>query len=204
MPLILGRLPALRRLYDWTKAWSGRPSASWALLAVACADSIFFPVPSEVLLFALYGTRPRWSLWYATVAAVGTAVGAVIGYAIGSGLQELARWILGALADNGVATVGGWLRRNLFWAVFFGSFTPFSDKLLVFGSGFFRVPFGTFLVAYILGRAVRTYPAALLFHRYGATLQRWTERYLEVVSVVFAAIILLGLALLFLLSRGGR
>jgi len=83
MAFVLGRVRVIRRLYAWTRAWSGRPSATWALLTIACVDSVFFPVPSEVLLFALYGTRPRRSLWYATVAAIGTALGAIIGYGIG-------------------------------------------------------------------------------------------------------------------------
>ena len=83
MAFVLGRVRVIRRLYACTRAWSGRPSATWALLTIACVDSVFFPVPSEVLLFALYGTRPRRSLWYATVAAIGTALGAIIGYGIG-------------------------------------------------------------------------------------------------------------------------
>lgn len=198
MDLLLGRIRPLRRLYAWTKAWSGRPSATWALLAVACADSVFFPVPSEVLLFALYATRPRWSLWYATVAAVGTALGAVLGYAIGQGLQDVALWILGGPAGDRVAAVGRWVHAHAFWAVFVGSFAPFSDKLLVFASGFFRVPFGTFVLAYTLGRAVRTYPAALLFRVFGPPIQRWLDRYLEIVSLVFVVVVTVAVLLLLL------
>jgi membrane protein YqaA with SNARE-associated domain len=197
--LLSRRIPPLRRLYDWTKGWSGRPSAAWALLAIACADSLFFPVPSEVLLFALYAARPGRSLWYATVAALGTALGAVIGYAIGRGVQDLALGILGALAGGRVDAVGRWLHDHAFWAVFVGSFTPFSDKLLVFASGFFGVPAGTFLLAYTLGRAVRTYPAALLFRVYGAPIQRWLDRYLEAVSIVFAVAVAVAVVVLFLL-----
>jgi membrane protein YqaA with SNARE-associated domain len=197
--LLFGRIRALRRLYEWTKAWSGRPSAAWALLAVACADSIFFPVPSEVLLFALYATQPRWSLRYATVAALGTALGAVIGYAIGYGLQDVALWILGALAGDRVMAVRDWLEAHVFWAVFVGSLTPFSDKLLVFASGFFGAPFVPFVVAYTLGRAIRTYPAALLFRVWGAPIQRWLDRYLEIVSIVFVVVVTLAVVLLFVL-----
>lgn len=104
------------------------------------------------------------------------------------------------LAEDRITAVGKWLHDNVFWAVFVGSLTPFSDKLLVFASGFFGVPIWTFVFAYTLGRAVRTYPAALLFYIYGPWIQRRLERYLEIVSMAFLVVILIALVGLFFLS----
>ena len=103
------------------------------------------------------------------------------------------------LTEDRITAVGEWLHDNVFWAVFVGSLTPFSDKLLVFASAFFGVPIWTFVFAYTLGRAVRTYPAALLFYIYGAWIQRRIEKYIEIVSIVFVVVIVLALVRLFFL-----
>ena len=68
-----------------------------------------------------------------------------------------------------------------------------------FASGFFGVPIWTFVLAYTLGRAVRTYPAALLFHIYGPWIQRGLERYIEIVSIAFLVVIVIALVGLFFL-----
>lgn len=192
---MLRRLRFFRRLYDWTRGWADRPSATWALLALSTIDNVFFPVPSEVLQYALYGTHPRRSFWFATVVVVGTLLGASLGYGIGSLLDELAQWLLGG-GEEELASMSSWLREHTFWAVLVGSLTPFSDKLVVIGSGILRLPFWTFLPAYTLGRAVRTYPAALLFRTVGPKVQPWIERYVEPIGAV-ATVVLLALLVAF-------
>ena len=174
-----------RHLYTWTQNWAERPSAAWALLGFAWADNFFFPVPSEVLQYALYVSRPERAFWYSAIVVAGTALGAATGYGIGHGLAELAGWMLGAFGQDDLGPVRRWLRNNVFWAVFLGSLTPFSDKLLVLGSGMLGAPCWVFLPAYTLGRAVRTYPVALLFWAFGSRLQPWIERYVEIVSAIF-------------------
>lgn len=123
--------------------------------------------------------------WYSAIVVTDTALGAVTGYWIGYGLDDLAGWMLGAFGQDGLLSVRRWLQHNVFWTVFLGSLTPFSDKLLVLGSGMLGAPFWVFLPAYTLGRAVRTYPVALLVWAVGLTTRPWIERYVEIVSAIF-------------------
>ena len=53
------------------------------------------------------------------------------------------------------------------------------------GSSMLGAPFWDFLPAYTLGRAVRTYPVALLVWAVGPTIRPWIERYVEIVSAIF-------------------
>ena len=49
-------------------------------------------------------------------------------------------------------------------------------------------PFWVLLPAYTLGRAVRTYPAALLFWTVGPMVRPRIERYVEIVSAIFTVV----------------
>ncbi len=50
---------AIKRTYDWVLHWSETPYGSPVLLALAFAESFFFPIPPDVLLIALALGAPR-------------------------------------------------------------------------------------------------------------------------------------------------
>jgi membrane protein YqaA with SNARE-associated domain len=59
-----------------------RHAVLW-LFFYAVIESVFFPVPPEVLLIPLALARPERAWRYAGIAAVGSAVGGLVGYGIG-------------------------------------------------------------------------------------------------------------------------
>ena len=74
----------LRRLYAWILALSDRPSAPYALGAVAFAESSFFPVPPDAMMVPMSVSRPDRVWFFATVATVCSVLGGLVGYAIGA------------------------------------------------------------------------------------------------------------------------
>ncbi|MCX4197049.1 DedA family protein, partial [Methylobacterium organophilum] len=70
----------LRRLYAWILALSDRPSAPYALGAVAFAESSFFPVPPDVMLVPMAVARPDRVWLYATITTVASVLGGLVGY----------------------------------------------------------------------------------------------------------------------------
>lgn len=176
-------------MYEWMEGWADRPAAGWALFAFAWVDNIFFPIPSEALQYALYASRPKRAFWYATVVVLGTLVGATTGYLLGYALDGVARWLFETIGGGKLEDVRQWLENNLLWAVFVGSLSPFSDKTVVLGSGLLHLSMWKFVLAYTLGRAVRTFPAAALFYFFGPKVQPWIERYVEPIGAVMTAVI---------------
>ena len=65
-PAVEEKKPGIvRRLYDWMLSWANSPWASLAMFLFAMAESIFFPIPPDVLLIALCVGMPKKSFRYA-------------------------------------------------------------------------------------------------------------------------------------------
>ncbi|MFA6685873.1 MAG: DedA family protein, partial [Desulfuromonas sp.] len=73
----------LRSLYAWTLHWVDSPVGAWALFFISLAEASFFPLPPDILLLALGFSLPARSFYFATLATLGSVVGAVAGYIIG-------------------------------------------------------------------------------------------------------------------------
>ena len=81
---ISAKKPSLiRRLYNWVLKWADSPWGGTALFILAVVESIFFPIPPDVLLIALCLGSTKKSFRYATICLAGTLTGAVIAYALG-------------------------------------------------------------------------------------------------------------------------
>ena len=73
-----------KRLYQWTLSLAESPRASWALAAIAFAESSFFPIPPDVVLVPMALAKPQRALFYAGVCTVASVLGGMLGYAIGA------------------------------------------------------------------------------------------------------------------------
>lgn len=49
----------MKKLYDWTMSLAASPHATWALGAIAFAESSFFPVPPDVILVPMTLAQPK-------------------------------------------------------------------------------------------------------------------------------------------------
>ena len=73
----------LRRLYDWVLSWADSPYGMLALFVLAFAESVFFPIPPDVLLIAMALGRRSKALWFGLVCSAGSLLGGMTGYALG-------------------------------------------------------------------------------------------------------------------------
>ena len=121
---------------EWTKEVFA-PMGAWGLFVLSFIEASFFPVPIETLLFILCLASPENSLWYASIATVGSTLGGVSGYYIGyvgkmAILEKLFRKDKIEKAHN-LFNKYGWL------TVFIGGFTPLPYKLVTIASGVFYI-----------------------------------------------------------------
>ncbi len=73
----------LRRLYDWTLALAGRPTAEIWLAVIAFVESSVFLVPADVLFIPMALARPERAYRYALVATVFSVLGGIAGWLLG-------------------------------------------------------------------------------------------------------------------------
>lgn len=208
-----------RRLYDWVLKWGESRHAGTALFALAFAESSFFPVPPDVLLIALcMGAHKKWAR-FALVCSIGSILGGGFGYLIGWGAYDLiggkivalVAAISGSDPDHLLQAAGYWFNEKEIygmrvgaWAVGIAGFTPIPYKVFTIAAGFFHMNFPVFLLASAISRSLRFFVVAgligLLFEKYGRRIERFIDRYFNLLAVAFVALLILGFAAVKLLS----
>ena len=183
-----------RRLYHWVLSWAEHPQATWALFALAFAESSFFPIPPDVLLIALCLGQPRRAWWYAAVCTTGSVLGGLAGYAIGMGLYEsVGRPILefyGLMEKYG--EVQELYRRYDVWAVGIAGLTPIPYKAFTVTAGAFGISLPGFVAASIVGRGLRFGIVATLLRIWGEPAREFIDRHLGILTILFAILLVGG------------
>jgi membrane protein YqaA with SNARE-associated domain len=184
----------LRAIYDWTMRLAAHPHALAWLALIACVESIFFPIPPDVMIIPMVlAARERaWKI--AAVATLASAVGGVIGYGVGYFLyEEVGKPIIAfyGYADK-YATFQGWYADYGAWIVGAGGFTPIPYKVITIASGVVQLDFTTFAVVSILSRGARFFLVAALLWRFGAPIRGFVEARLGLLALLFFIMLFLG------------
>ena len=190
----------LRNLYDWVLHWAETPYGGPALFLLALVESSVFPIPPDVLLIALCISLPSRAWRFALLASAGSVVGGLIGYAIGWGAWPLVdtfffSYIPGFTPEI-FGRVQGLFAEYDFWVVFTAGFTPIPYKVITIGSGVFDINLAIFFVASLISRSLRFFLVAWLLHRYGPGMREFIDRYFNVLSIVFVALLIGGFIIL--------
>lgn len=189
---------ALRRLYDWVLSWADRPGGPAALFGLAAAESVFFPVPPDVLLVPMCLGKPRRALRFALLCTAGSVVGGVLGYWVGFTLyQSVGEWILDLYGYHDVyRRVGELYRENLVVALGAAGFTPIPYKVFTIAAGGFAVSLPAFLVISAVSRGARFFLVAGLLRVFGRPVREFIERWFNLLSLLFAVLVIAGFVVL--------
>lgn len=197
-----GKRPAhaIRRLYDWVLHWADHPHASMALFFISFAEASFFPIPPDVLLLAMAMGAPARALNFAFVCTAGSVLGAIAGYSIGWGLWGSVdtffyQYIPGFDAQT-FARMAEQFVNNTFITIFTAGFTPIPFKIFTIAAGAAMVPLGLFIAGAVLSRGLRFGLLAGLIMWMGPTVKQWIDRYFNILTVVFTALVIIGLFLI--------
>jgi len=187
----------LSRLYAWILALSDRPSAPYALGAVAFAESSFFPVPPDVMLVPMAVARPDRVWLYATITTVASVLGGLVGYAIGALLfDSVGEWLIRLYGlQNSAATFQDSYARYGHWVILLKGLTPIPYKLVTITSGFAPYSLFWFTILSIVTRGARFFILAGLLGRYGVQIRGVLDRHLNAVAAISVAVIVLGFLL---------
>jgi membrane protein YqaA with SNARE-associated domain len=187
---------------DWAqfKLWlkSALPALGGpGLLLSAFIDSSFVPLPlvTDLTLMALSSRHPMRMPYYAGMASLGSLVGCISIYHLArKGGLAYYRRNQGQLSDR----IRRFMQEHPMACVFFPAVAPFPlpFKPFVIAQGVFQVPFVTFVIGTLVGRACRFYIEGFLGARYGTAAKQ------VFLNLKFEPVVaLLGLVTLFLLIR---
>jgi membrane protein YqaA with SNARE-associated domain len=181
----------LRRLYDWVLHWAATPYGTVALFLLAFAESSFFPIPPDVLLIALCVARPQRSLRFALICAIGSILGGCLGYLIGwQFMAQVGHRIVAfyGLSDK-VAYIETLYNTYDAWAVGIAGFTPIPYKVFTIAAGMFKINFTVFILASSVSRSARFFLVGGLIYMFGPRIQRFIDRYFDLLAVTFTVLL---------------
>jgi len=202
---ILGWLHALK---DWVEGLAEKRFAVAILFGLAFIESIFFPIPVDALLIAICVSRPQASFRYSAICTVGSVLGGVVGFGLGSWLwyetgtesfSALARFFLDnvpGFTEQTFGKVQQLYREYDFLAIFAAGFTPLPYKVFTITAGVFEISFPVFVLASVLSRAARFFLVGGLFYFFGERIKQFIDKYLEALSIGFLVLLVAGFVML--------
>ena len=194
-----------KNLLKKTVALAAHKSARTYLAFVCFIESIFFPIPPDVMIVPMTIARSKDWIKIATTASIASVVGGCAGYAIGHFFyKEVGIPIFefygfeGFTAFKEQVSIG---KGYWAWIVLLAiaGFTPVPFKLLTISSGFINFNFLVFIVVASLTRGSRFFILAGLIRFFGHRIIPYIEKRSMKVLVVLTILLLLGFFVAYLI-----
>ena len=172
---------------------------AYPFIFILCfTESIIFPFPQEVFMIPMMASDRKRVFKIASVALLGSLLGAVVAYLIGMHLFEsIGVYILNLYGLNETfIRFSNEVLEYGFLYVFIGGFTPIPFKIVTLSSGFVGINFFIFLMASFISRSVRFFLIGYLIWKFGEGFMKSFEKRLNTYLILF--IILLSFVIVIL------
>lgn len=178
-------------LYERTLEWSKHRFAAYYLGALSLFESIFFPIPPDVMLAPMSLSQPNKAWRFATITSVASIVGGVIGYLLGATLFDplVAPLIEQMGYQDKFSTIVTWFEEWGIWVVFLAGFSPIPYKLFTVSAGMLSMAFLPFVLASAVSRGLRFFLVAGLIKQFGAAMESKLRKYIDILGWGLVAII---------------
>ncbi len=180
-------------LYQWTLRWAEHKFAPRILAFLTFIESIFFPIPPDVLLAPMVLAKPESAWRFATITTVASILGGAVGYLLGYLMFE--PWIQPLITEFGYQErfdkAISWFKEWGVWVVFIAGFSPVPYKLFTVSAGFLHMAFIPFFITSAVGRGMRFFLVAGLIKWGGSAMEQKIRQWVDVLGwgLVIAIII---------------
>lgn len=195
------------KIYEYCIKLAKHPKATMFLVGNSFIESIFWPIPVDVILAPMCLAAPNKALRYALYATIASVLGAIIGYYLGYFCYD---WLLRDFVENHASiktsfqSVLGMLNNFGILFVIIGSFTPLPYKVVaiccgvaaagntVFGESLdvsmWQLNIFIFIIVSLLGRGARFFLIAGLLKLGGEKMEAKIHRYIDIIGIVCVVI----------------
>ncbi|PID66381.1 MAG: hypothetical protein CR975_03205 [Gammaproteobacteria bacterium] len=188
-----------KKLYQWTLKLSQHRLAERWLAFIGFIESIFFPIPADIMLAPMCLSRPGKAYRYAAILSIMSVSGGVFGYMLGYFFADEAAQLLHSLGKT--ETFTSFRKTFNRWGipfVFASGFSPFPYKIATIGSGLIPIAFPLFFLGSALSRPLRFFLIAWAIRKGGAKLEHTVHRYIEWLGWICLILVALGIAYLYI------
>lgn len=156
---------------------------------ISFIESIFFPIPVDVLLIPMSLKFPNQWKYLSLITTISSVVGGLVGYALGVFLfDEIYPYIVNFGHQESFETVQSLFIEHGILILFISSFTPLPYKVFVIAAGFLSINLLLFVIVSFIGRGLRFYLVAYVSKEYGLQILNIINRYF----LYIAAVIIIG------------
>jgi membrane protein YqaA with SNARE-associated domain len=184
-------LKLFSKLYDWTLRWAEHKFAPRILAILTFAESVFFPIPPDVLLAPMVLAKPEKAWKFATLTTIASVLGGMVGFALGYFMFE--PWIQPIIVEIGyqekLEKIMTWFEQWGIWVVFLAGFSPIPYKLFTVSAGFLQMAFLPFLLVSAVGRGLRFFMVAGLIKWGGKAMEKKLRQWIDVLGWGIVALI---------------
>lgn len=181
------------KLYDWTLRWAEHKFAPRILAILTFAESVFFPIPPDVLLAPMVLAKPEKAWSFAALTTVASVLGGIVGFALGYFMFE--PWIQPIIIEIGyqakLEKIMTWFEQWGIWVVFLAGFSPIPYKLFTVSAGFLQMAFLPFLLVSAVGRGLRFFMVAGLIKWGGKAMEQKIRQWIDVLGWAIVALIVI-------------
>ena len=167
-------------LYNKVMRWAAHPHAERYLVGVSIFESIFFPIPTALMVAPMAIAKPDHAVRIATIATAMSVLGGVIGYYLGFFAIHAIEPILHDVGYwDKYMTAHRWFEEWGFWAVVVAGFSPIPFKLFTISAGALSMALLPFVLAAIVGRSAHFFLVSLLMAWAGPKMEPVVKKYIE-------------------------
>lgn len=161
-------------MYDSALRWATHRHATRYLCGLSFAESVFFPIPPDVMLAPMALAQPERAWRLAWLTSISSVLGGICGYLLGFLLYDQFVWpfIEYMGYQQRFAHVEQWFTDYGVWVVFLAGFSPIPYKLFTVGAGLMHMAFLPFVLASFIGRSARFFLVAGLMYWGGQRMQQ--------------------------------
>lgn len=167
-------------MYDRVLRWAEHRNAERFLAVFSFAESIFFPIPTDVMLVPIVLRAPTRAMYLALLTTVASVVGGLIGYFLGAyGFDLLEPWLHQLGYWERYQRVIEWFNVWGFWVIFIAGFSPLPYKLFTIAAGALSLAVLPFIAASLVGRGARFFLVAKVVAVFGPKVEPTVRKYIE-------------------------
>jgi len=185
-------------LYNKVMIWSKHKHAPFYLYMTAFAESVFWPIPVDIMLAPMALAQRALAWRFALGATIFSVLGGAVGYYIGHVLYDpvVLPFIEFMSYQDKMHTAQAWFLQWGVMVIFIASFTPIPFKVFTITAGIMGMAFWPFMLTALIGRGLRFFLVAGLMVLGGEKMEAKLRKYVDALGWIT---ILLAVILYFIL-----
>lgn len=180
-------------LYDKVLTLAEHPKAVRLLGIISFSESIFFPIPTDVMLAPMALAQPDKAWRLALITTITSVLGGLVGYVLGYFLFD------SLIAPNIEAwgyqeiylKTKGWFDEYGIWIVFVAGFSPIPYKVFTLTAGGMQMAFLPFALVSLISRGARFYLVAGLMRWGGEPMRENLRKYIDTIGWIVVSLVVI-------------